>query len=121
MKKISLFLFIFISIFLFNSCRIDDKEAIYLESGWSYSIDSIDGEYKPIDINQFPYIAKLCPKRKGHIYLKNDFILPSSLSDEVLKCFFGNIKIANEFYCPMGVSSSLQFFGFPIHWTVGVK
>ena len=97
MKKKYLFTFIIPLLFLFASCSKDSFK-IELDKNWSYSITGMDGEYKPIDNKSFSKLASFLPGRKGHIFLKTTFYIPEEYKQETLKCFLGNIKIANDFF-----------------------
>ena len=97
MKKNLLFA-TFIFILLLNvSCDNYDDSELKLNQ-WSYSLDSLNGIYTPIDNSQFGKLTELCESHQGHIYLKTTFMVPRELKGKKLKIFLGNIKIANEFY-----------------------
>ena len=98
MKKFCFWVSLFFILVLNVSCGYSKDSRIVLDSNWEYSIDTIVKNYTPIDISQFSKIAKLCPGRKGDIYLKNRFTIPKDLHGQRLKIFLGNIKIANEFF-----------------------
>ena len=82
MKKFCFWVSLFFILVLNVSCGYSKDSRIVLDSNWEYSIDTIVKNYTPIDISQFSKIAKLCPERKGDIYLKNRFTIPKDLPSE---------------------------------------
>ena len=116
MKKF-VYLFI-ISIFLsfLVSCGYNDDPEILLDSGWSYSTNQYT--WTPISVSQLPKLAKLLPRRKGEVYLKNSFTVPDELKDQQLMCFLGNVKIASEFFLNGSSIGTTGFFD-PSPFSVG--
>ena len=97
MKKLCFFATILFSLFITVSCSFYDDPEIKLTQ-WEYSVDQFHSVYFPVENSQFSKLAKLCPNRKGDIYLRTYFFVPEELRNQRLKIFLGNIKIANEFF-----------------------
>ena len=96
MKKFFLFATVFFSLFLVSCSLYDDPEIKFTE--WEYSIDQLHTIYNSVSQDQFSKLSKLCPDRKGDIYLKARFGIPKELKGKRLKLYLGNVKIANEVY-----------------------
>ena len=111
-KKRNSFLTALILIFIvmLTSCSYGKDEVIYLNKTWSYSTTGIRGPYTVFELSDFDKIKKSLPDRKGDIYLKTTFRIPSSLRHKHLKCFLGNIKIASELFLNENLIGSTGFF-----------
>ncbi len=97
MKKFLFFTTLIFILLLNVSCGYSNDPEIKLHR-WSYSVDRLNKIYNPIDNSEFSKLAKICNNRKGDIYLKTTFMVPKDLKGQKLKIYFGNIKIANEFF-----------------------
>ena len=97
MKKFLFFTTLIFILLLNVSCGYSNDPEIKLHR-WSYSVDRLNKIYNPIDNSEFSKLAKICNNRKGDIYLKTTFMVPKELKGQKLKIYFGNIKIANEFF-----------------------
>ena len=97
MKKFLFFTTLIFILLLNVSCGYSNDPEIKLNQ-WSYSVDRLNKIYNPIDNSQFSKLAKICNNQKGDIYLKTTFMVPNELKGQKLKIYFGNIKIANEFF-----------------------
>lgn len=97
MKKFLFFTTLIFILLLNVSCGYSNDPEIKLHQ-WSYSVDRLNKIYNPIDNSEFSKLAKICNNRKGDIYLKTTFMVPKELKGQKLKIYFGNIKIANEFF-----------------------
>ncbi len=104
---------------LLSSCKGNQDPVINLDTGWSYSVNGIHGNYIPFDLSDFAKIKKSLPDRKGNIYLKTKFSIPLELKNKTLKIFLGNIKIASEFYLNGNFIGSSGFFPPEIFSTGG--
>lgn len=105
---ISLLVLVFIT--MLCSCSYNNDEVINLDKKWSYSVTGIRGPYAPLELSEFDSIKKSLPGRKGDIYLKTTFRIPSSLRHKHLRCYLGNIKIASELYINDTLIGSTGFF-----------
>lgn len=97
LKKFLFFTTLIFILLLNVSCGYSNDPEIKLHR-WSYSVDRLNKIYNPIDNSEFSKLAKICNNRKGDIYLKTTFMVPKELKGRKLKIYFGNIKIANEFF-----------------------
>ena len=97
LKKFLFFTTLIFILLLNVSCGYSNDPEIKLHR-WSYSVDRLNKIYNPIDNSEFSKLAKICNNRKGDIYLKTTFMVPKELKGQKLKIYFGNIKIANEFF-----------------------
>lgn len=97
LKKFLFFTTLIFILLLNISCGYSNDPEIKLHR-WSYSVDRLNKIYNPIDNSEFSKLAKICNNRKGDIYLKTTFMVPKELKGQKLKIYFGNIKIANEFF-----------------------
>lgn len=97
LKKFLFFTTLIFILLLNVSCSYSNDPEIKLHR-WSYSVDRLNKIYNPIDNSEFSKLAKICNNRKGDIYLKTTFMVPKELKGQKLKIYFGNIKIANEFF-----------------------
>ena len=97
LKKFLFFTTLIFILLLNVSCGYSNDPEIKLNR-WSYSVDRLNKIYNPIDNSEFSKLAKICNNRKGDIYLKTTFMVPKELKGQKLKIYFGNIKIANEFF-----------------------
>ena len=116
MKKLVPLFLISLFLTLFTSCGFYDDPEILLDSGWTYSTNDL--VWFPIETSQFPKLSKVLPDRKGEILLKTHFTIPENLHNENLMIFFGNIKIASEFYLNGYSIGSNGFFG-PSPFSIG--
>ena len=118
MKKFLYFLIISIFLTTLVSCGFYDEPEILLDSGWTYSENALF--WQPIEVSQFPKIAKILPNRKGEILLKTHFTIPEELKGKHLMCYLGNVKIANEFYLNGSSLGTKGFFG-PSPFSIGAR
>ena len=116
MKKLVPLFLISLFLTLFTSCGFYDDPEILLDSGWTYSTNDL--VWFPIETSQFPKLSKVLPYRKGEILLKTHFTIPENLHNENLMIFFGNIKIASEFYLN-GYSIGSNGFFAPSPFSIG--
>lgn len=96
-NKSVLFFLIFFS-FLFSSCKIDEKEKVYI-TDFEYSLIGMGGTYHPFSSEyQLQKLADLLPNRKGYLWLKGEFIIPENLEKQKLGIYLGITKIAVGLY-----------------------
>ena len=117
-KRFFLILILLLSLFNFTSCKEDQNNRIYLDSNWKYSIEGEKIEYRPISFDKFATLNRLLPERKGYIWLKTNFYIPSSLKTKELALYMGIIEIADEIYINGHYLGKTGFFP-PIEFSEG--
>ncbi len=85
---------------LFISCGSTGSAQgkIPLNDGWEYSLTDpfVMEDFKPLEKNMLSELENIVPDKKGFIWLRKTFVLPSYLRGKDLGCFMGRITFADE-------------------------
>ena len=100
LRKGRIIALIILTLFLFSGCRTQNNSTrIDLTSGWEYALSENDvknANFSALDSSKLANLEELVPEKKGYIWLKKTFSIPSSLEGKPLGIYLGRIALADK-------------------------
>ena len=97
LRKGRIIALIILTLFLFSGCRMQNNSTrIDLTSGWEYALSENDvknANFSALDSSKLANLEELVPEKKGYIWLKKTFSIPSSLEGKPLGIYLGRIAL----------------------------